>query len=419
MIVEHPILDHGSLSNFSQLVDHFSAHEQQTANDKYEPIISPRLCEPLLIESVFNPAIFDESLFFDLFDGMAADAERAISGLFRVYIDGMLSPELENSVLYNKPESGESFQQFLTRRTGGRTFGVVVNGSEQWSDLLARFAARTFAPIVSVLGAYRTTIEVTLFIGNYGFTPFGIHIDDPYTSVVHFHVGPSSKQMTLFAKEDFHRLNGERKNCFEPRKLLPYGKTFNIRPGDLFLLPPHYYHIGYTQSFSIGVAVAISKYPDSMITKQILSRAVSAEKFAVPIDELINVSDRENEPFYQWVLRSRDEFYCQMRSRANLRYSYIRYSTSVINLDDPLILDSDFPITHVDAGDDLAIFARGNRFRLASNDLTRRLVDLLSEAPTTSINDLHQRLGGDISTDALQAVVQQLVRFRSLQSFSL
>lgn len=419
MITENTILDHRALSNFSQLVDHFSNHEQQTTNSRYDPVISPQLCDPLLIESVFKPTIFEDSLFFNLFDGMSHDAERAISGLFRVYVDGMLSPELENSVLYSKPNPDESFQQFLNRATKGCKFGIVVNGAEQWSDLLARFTARTFAPIVRILGANRTTLEVTLFIGNYGFTPFGIHIDDPYTSVVHFHVGPSSKEMTLFAKEDFHRLNGKRKNCFEPGKLLPYGKTFNIRPGDLFLLPPHYYHVGYTESFSIGVAVAISKYPDSMITKQILSRAVSADKFAVPIDELIDSSERESELFSQWVMRSRDEFHCQMRSRANLRYSYTRYSTFMINLDEPLVLDSDFPITHVDAANDLAIFARGNRFRLVSNDLTRHLVDLLCEVPTISVNDLHQRLKGNISIDALQAVVQQLVRFQSLQKFSL
>ena len=401
------VFDCETLSNFSHLIDHISEHEQKNAYEEYDPINSPQLCVPLLIKSVFNPQIFNDTLFLDLFEGMSADAERAISGLFRVYIDGMLSPKFENSVLYSQPKTGESFHQFLARVIGDRAFGVVVNGAEQWSDPLARFTARTFAPIVNLLGTDQTTLEVTLFIGNYGFTPFGIHIDDPYTSVVHFHVGPSDKQMTLFTKEDFHRLNGKSKSCFEPEKLLSYGKTFHIKPGDLFFLPPHYYHIGYTQNFSIGVAIAISKYPDTMMTKQILNRAVSAEKY---VNELSDLSTKENELFSEWVSRSREEFYCQMRSRSNLRYSFNRYSNSVISLDDPLTPDSDFPITYVDTGSNLAVFARGNQFRLSSNELTKRLINLLPEAPT-SINNLYQRLGGDISTDALQAVVQELVRF--------
>jgi len=414
MTAHHPILAPDAMPNLSRLVEHISAHERGTADIAYDPVSAPQLVEPLHVESVFDPASFDDALFFDLFEGMAVEPERAINGLFRVYIDGMLSPEHENDVLYTRPEPGESFQAYLTRAVGNRAFGIVVNGAEQWSDPLARLAARAFAPIIEAIGPGGSTLEVTLFIGNYGYTPFGIHIDDPYTSVVHFHVGPSSKEMTLFGKDEFHRLNGPRKNCFHPADLVPHGRSFAIRPGDLFLLPPHYYHIGNTPSFSIGVAIAISKYPAATTTKQILSRAVGADSLAAPIDDLLARADLGAESFAGWLRRMTDEFHCQTRSRGNLRYSYCRHDRSPVALDASLAPDPDFPIVRAQIGNDLLLFVRGNRIRLAHTALTTRLVESISDAPMT-INELHRRLRGDISIDALHGVVQQLTRFRGLQ----
>lgn len=417
MLAPQPILADGALRNFSQLVEHVAAHERRIADLPYDPVAAPQLVEPLLVDQVFDPAAFDDALFFDLFEGMSAEAERAISGLFRVYIDGMLSPEHENGVLYSEPLPGESFQEFLTRAVGNRAFGIVINGAEQWSDPLARLAARAFAPIIEAVGADRSTLEVTLFIGNYGYTPFGIHIDDPYTSVVHFHVGPATKEMTLFGKEEFHQRNGERKNCFEPEKLVPHGRTFAIRPGDLFLLPPHYYHIGNTPGFSIGVAVAFSKYPAATVAKQILNRAAAATaESPLSIDELL-AREASGETFASWLGRARDEFHAQARSRGNLRYSYCRQDRAALALDAELASDPDFPIARVETGNDLVLYVRGHRVRLAQTPLTARLadaIDAIGEAPG-SIHDLHRRLRGDISLPALHGVVQQLTRFRGLQ----
>jgi hypothetical protein len=414
MTVALPSLPAEVMRKFAGLVEHVTAHERRTAELVYDPVAAPQQFEPLLLESVFDPALFDDTLFLDLFTGMSVDPERAINGLFRVYIDGMLSPEHENGVLYARPAPGESFHGYLTRVVGDRAFGIVVNGAEQWSWPLARMAARAFAPIIDAVGPERSTLEVTLFIGNYGYTPFGIHIDDPYTSVVHFHVGPATKEMTLFGKEEFHRLNGERKNCFQPQLLVPHGRTFTIRPGDLFLLPPHYYHIGNTPSFSVGVAIAISKYPAATMTRQILSRAVTADSFAVPLDDLLARAEGSGESFATWLRRERDEFKLQVRSRANLRYSNGRYDDAPLELDVPLALDPDFPITHAEFDEDLILYARGNRIRLARNALTARVVQAILEAPV-SIFELHLRLHGEVSMGALQAVVQQLIRFGGLR----
>lgn len=402
------------MKDLARLHEHIGAHERTVAEFEYDPVKSPRLMEPLLLKQVFDPRLFDDRVFLELFDGMSADPERAISGLFRVYIDGMLSPQYENEVLYTEPLPGEGFEAYVSRATGGRKFGIVVNGAEQWSDTLARLAARVFAPVVEAQGAARSTVEVTLFIGNYGFTPFGIHIDDPYTSVVHFHAGPTTKEMTLFGVEEFHRLNGERKNCFQPQTLIPHGRTYAIDPGDVFLLPPHYYHIGSTEGFSIGVAFALSKYPETSMAKQILQRAIGEERMSGALDQVIARAETSGETLAGWLRRAGHEHTAQARSRRHLRYSFGRSSEPEVSPQQLWVRDADFPLTHLEEGDDLLLFARGNRVRLARSELTRRLVAALPHA-AFSIEQLHRDLHGEVSLDALSAVVRQLARLGGLR----
>lgn len=407
---EHALLAQGSMKDLARLHEHIGAHERAVADFEYDPVKSPRLIEPLLLKQVFDPALFDDQLFLDLFAGMSADPERAISGLFRVYIDGMLSPQYENEVLYTRPLAGEGFEGYVSRATGGRKFGIVVNGAEQWSDTLARLAAQVFAPVVEAQGATRCTVEVTLFIGNYGFTPFGIHIDDPYTSVVHFHAGPTTKEMTLFGVDEFHRLNGERKNCFQPQTLIPHGRTFAIEAGDVFLLPPHYFHIGSTEGFSIGVAFALSKYPASSMAKQILQRAIGEERMSGPLDQVLGRAQASGETLADWLRRADSEHAAQARSRRHLRYSFSRHHDDVEVTPQQLwVRDPDFPLTQLEVGDDLLLFARGNRVRLARSELTRRLVAALPHN-AFSVEQLHREVQGQISIDALSTVVRQLAR---------
>lgn len=402
------------MKDLARLHEHIGAHERSVADVEYDPVKSPRLMDPLLIKQVFDPRLFDDRLFLELFEGMSADPERTISGLFRVYVDGMLSPQYENEVLYTKPLPGEGFEAYVSRATGGRKFGIVVNGAEQWSDTLSRLAARVFAPVVKAQGASRSTVEVTLFIGNYGFTPFGIHIDDPYTSVVHFHAGPTTKEMTLFGVEEFHRLNGERKNCFEPQTLIPHGRTFAIEPGDLFLLPPHYFHIGSTEGFSIGVAFALSKCPETSMVKQILQRAIGEERMAGELDQVIGRAQASGESLADWLRRAGNEHAAQTRSRRQLRYSFGRSSEPEVTPQQLWARDPDFPLTQLEVGDDLLLFARGNRVRLARSELTRRLVAALPQS-VFSIEQMHHALRGEVSLDALSAVVRQLARLGGLR----
>ncbi|MDF0604308.1 hypothetical protein HZU77_001405 [Neisseriaceae bacterium TC5R-5] len=394
--------------HIKRLIKHITDHENSVAKLEYDPIKFTYLMQPLLLETVFNPSVFDDLLFFNIFKNMSVEPEKTISTLFRVYIDGMLSPKYESEILYASPLGTESFENYVTRVTAGHKFGIIINGAEQWSDTLARMAKKIFSPVVALQGFNNTTVEVTLFIGNYGYTPFGIHIDDPYTSVVHFHLGPTIKEMTLFEKDQFHRLNGKSKNCFEPEKLIPYGKTYSIKPGDIFLLPPHYYHIGNTNGFSIGIAFALSKYPKKTMTQHILQHAIHSSSFNSSIEELTDeLNSTTDISLREWLRQVNNEYEAIAQSRASLRYSYLRQNITEIMPQTLWQRDPDFPLIQRICGNDLLIYIRGNRLRFINNKLTLHLLASIPDVPF-SIKDLYSELKGLISLDTINQVVQQL-----------
>ncbi|XBS71526.1 hypothetical protein ABK905_11730 [Acerihabitans sp. KWT182] len=98
----HPLLDICSAANLAKLHSHVSRHETSVADSAYDPINSPHSMQPLHLSGVFDPTPLD-AVLFELVENMSAEAEKAISGFIRVYIDGMLSPRHENALLYTPP----------------------------------------------------------------------------------------------------------------------------------------------------------------------------------------------------------------------------------------------------------------------------------------------------------------------------
>ena len=151
--------------------------------------------------------MFTQEEIKSVFVGLKSENDSDRNTYFRAYIDGMLSPKDENMVFNSPFHDHEEVGIWLSRLFENKGFGIIVNAADRWSESLSRKVAKIFTPLTHIWGVPNTSIETTLFIGNYGYTPFGIHIDDPYTTVFHFHIGPCAKRMTLFDRKLFHKLN--------------------------------------------------------------------------------------------------------------------------------------------------------------------------------------------------------------------
>ena len=224
-----------------------------------------------------TPALTEE----DLADVLRS-AATAPDLMLRTYLDGGNRADAQETVVCDPPGPGETLPRWAQRLFGDRRFGIVINGAERVSEHLARRSAQLLEPFFSVHGMPYGGIDVAFFVGNYGYTPFGIHIDDR-THVLHSHLGPGTKAMSLWEPEVFHAHVGAREDCFDPDPLLAHGKTFQIRPGDLFYLPARYFHVGNTPDFSVALAVSFIELSDRELAD--LSLAEELERLQVECKE--------------------------------------------------------------------------------------------------------------------------------------
>lgn len=140
-----------------------------------------------------------------------------------------------------------------------KNFGIILNKIQRLDSKIKEFFAKQVTGLVSNYGGPLGGFEVTLFVGNYEYTPLGFHKDPKGHKVIHFQLGPGVKEMYLIDKETYENelsevtmgLNG----CTEIDKILPHTEKFTIPPGALFFMPESIYHIG--RNVGLGASLTL------------------------------------------------------------------------------------------------------------------------------------------------------------------
>ena len=394
----------------NDLIDHVESFDNFDHSNRSD--MPSVLMEPLLLKEAFDVESFSEDIIFSLLSTLKEKSYQDGSSKFRLYIEGKENQAEEKRFLASERKMPESIEQYFMRISEGKKFGIVINGAQQWSDDISRFAAKVFEPFVEKYGYSCASVEATLFVGNYGYTPFGIHIDDPYTHVVHFHLGPAPKSMTLFEPELFHQLNGPEKNCYQPENLIAFGDTYEISAGSVFLLPANYYHVGNTQSFSIGLALSISKNPNSAVTQLLLHDAVNDNRFAGDVYDVIKRLEVSQITLAEWMSERLEDHCLRNKSQKGLRYALIEREVPDFESDTVFVLDPDFAIEFADNGEKIRVFCRGNKVKISSNvALMDFLQYLKSQKDTFTVRGLIQYFQDSLDTDTITFLIALFYSF--------
>ncbi|MFL1897059.1 hypothetical protein ACJRPK_15250 [Aquimarina sp. 2-A2] len=137
------------------------------------------------------------------------------------------------------------------------TYGLTMNFAESHNDELSDEIHRYIAPYLEKHGIPVEGINTTLIVGNYGWTPIGIHNDKRGEYIIHFHLGPGDKDMYIWDEQKAI------KKGFVPRQpvenvsdyMNDYDRKYTFGKGDLFSMPGRCVHIGNTKEFSVGIII--------------------------------------------------------------------------------------------------------------------------------------------------------------------
>ncbi|HAV1831833.1 TPA: hypothetical protein JG914_004691 [Enterobacter hormaechei subsp. steigerwaltii] len=142
-------------------------------------------------------------------------------------------------------------------------FGMILNCCEQFSDDFLKLLHKLMAPLSEVAGEPVCGLDATVFIGNYGWTPLGIHQDQPGENVIHLHLGPGEKIMYVWDEDEYREIinkyfdetpaNMMDREIIE--SLLPKAQKHHFGCGDLYYMPWNNFHIGFANELSYGITV--------------------------------------------------------------------------------------------------------------------------------------------------------------------
>jgi hypothetical protein len=208
---------------------------------------------PTIRKDIFNDNVQDlRDSIFEMFQNLKYEKELLA---WRVWCDGKLNTSLEKKIIDDPIQGEDDFLPWCQRIFGDKTFGVILNDGQRYSKKTRDMVLGYFAPLLETnppLGG----INFSIFVGNYGWTPIGIHQDHTGSFVMHFHLGPGKKEMHMWQEKNYKELLYGRENEMNPEAYIPFSDfNYTFEDGDIFFMPWDYYHIGRSEEISIGLTV--------------------------------------------------------------------------------------------------------------------------------------------------------------------
>lgn len=346
----------------------------------------------------------------------------------RVFEDGGLIAEGQKRVMDNPPVEGESVSQWANRLFGDKKFGLVVNSAERYNDELTARIAAWFEDVLEVSGFPVGGLEMVFFIGNYGYTPFGVHLDRDQATVFHFNLGPGKKTGFVWPKDDYVSLTGSTDFHFKPEDIIDQAIAHEFGPGDIYAMPSQTYHIARCDELTVDVAVALVR----MSTHQLADKLVSAFR-----DDLLKAEeDLAIPPIVNWDA-DLPSSYTQVESRLAARslsngkfgQEYLGRLRSNGGFNAPpgpfpmakdtvpkgkIRANQPYQMHAVNNEERTLLFARGYKLDLVASPALSELILSLNSGILMEFEDAVNTLSQDYEPSTAVALLRRLVEVRAL-----
>ena len=331
---------------------------------------------------------------------------------YRVYVEGKMPRGTAMKEIYDTPPlDGENVTDWAKRLFGDKKFGLIINRGEKFNAELAKIIALKIKPLLEKVGIPMTGINLTLFVGNYGYTPIGIHTDERGENVIHFHLGPGPKTMYTWDKETYESLVGKDVyNNKDVDPLIPHANQFPFETGDLYSMPWHQFHIGKSEELSVGISLWFNNPTKNKLAQKTLK--IITDQY---LQESIDIIPPDNNPLadlgnidqavalYDFPkdledLNFRDFIKMGYRDFRYSLYSNSGFWTKPLDRDcgasfaptDTIRLEDPFPILYLTSRNEesLYLYIRGTKVEVKNFDCIREMIDLLNERKSLKTKEL-------------------------------
>lgn len=221
---------------------------------------------PRIFKNVLENHVFESS---DFFDALVATANAMSNGLPEPYgranVNGRLAANHEIPLFFPEPATA-TFEQYETqveRSFSGQEYSVILDKVDAALPEMRTRISPLLHHLFDRVGYPVRGIHSCIYAGNYGSTPFGIHVDDCHVLMAS---SIGAKKMAFWPREYFE----QREDVMLPGSMahishhadafLKDAEIFELEPNDLLYWPPGYWHVGISDSGKFHASLSVGIY---------------------------------------------------------------------------------------------------------------------------------------------------------------
>lgn len=225
--------------------------------EKWNALISNtnRLTTPAMQKGILNPQ--ECALFLDLIAKSTqqyAKENKPYNGL-KIFLKGEQDNAQNELFIAQPPLANESLKDWAKRTYQGEPFGLIMNFIENYNNEIVEKMSDKVAPLINALGYPFAGLSLLFFMGDYGYTPFGVHRGSAGEDGVLFHLGPATKTFYIWETEEYNRLTNHATSYKNVEEILHAATAYVLEPGDAISFPDDMYHVANTEAFSVSLVL--------------------------------------------------------------------------------------------------------------------------------------------------------------------
>lgn len=323
----------------------------------------------------------------------------------KVYINHELQNGIAEEMAANRPKDEETIEQWCMKLFGDQKFGVVFNSLESFSNEFTERMCHIVAPLLQKAGMPLGGLSFLFFMGNYGFTPFGIHKEAKGEEGFLFHLGPNSKDFYTWDIEEYNKIEHNTQVFHEVDTMLPTSTKYPLKAKSAMFIPHHVYHIAKTDEFSLSVVMDYinpsRNYLEKTIATQIASKELQKNPnvgYLPPVDITTDELDWNSllncETWEQQYKKALSKYITRLKSNAGvLQPSIPENKEGLPNPPFQIMGKKIFPLLmHTENTEKTCIMARGNEVVVSNNSQLNTIIEKLNTGETISFEELQNHL---------------------------
>jgi len=250
---------------------------------------SQQLKKPARISALISPTDVEaiKALLLEVIQAYIEKGELHLG--LKTYINSELRNDYNDRLLSHPPKNNDTLESWSSQVFGEEKFGLIFNYLEEFSNDFAEKAAEVVRPFIALAGLPLEGISFLFFMGNYGFTPFGIHKDAIGEDGVLFHLGPANKLFYTWDDPEHNAIQHHSKVFHDVKEKLPEAQCYELKAGDAQFIPHAVYHIADTPEFSVSFVMDYVSPPMDQFENRLLKEAgaensIGQNSYVAPIN---------------------------------------------------------------------------------------------------------------------------------------